>query len=155
MTVRNLIDTPATRASLNDAMSTAAPHLRPIVRAVRDHGIDMLFVSQDAGPFRQPAGRRRPVIFMIGDDFDQALGPDGFHAPSIRRAIRSAHSFAVISSEPQPDAYTAMAMTAAATRRNTLIVETRPEQEILWVSLIQKLAPKRFIFWATVKGGHA
>lgn len=73
MTVRTLIHTPATRARLDHAMVHAAPHLRPIVGAVRDHDVDMMFVSQAAGSFRPQAGRRRPVIFMIGDDFDEAI----------------------------------------------------------------------------------
>ncbi|VWX52971.1 hypothetical protein [Novosphingobium sp. 9U] len=155
MTARTLINSPATRADLDHAMVNAAPHLRPIVKAVRDHGVDMLFAGQGAGAFRVPAGTTRPVIFMVGDDFDKALGPEGFHMPSIRRAIRSSHSFAIISSGPQADAYTAMALAAAATRQNTVIVETRPEQEIAWLALVQKLAPGRFIWLATVEGGHA
>jgi len=36
-----------------------------------------------------------------------------------------------------------------------MLIETRPEQELAWVGLIQKLAPKRFIWLATIKGGHA
>jgi len=155
MTARTLIHTPATRARLDHAMTHAAPHLRPIVQAVRDHGVDMMFVSQDAGAFKTIAGRKHPVIFMIGDDFDEAKGPDGFHLASIRRAIRSSQCFALVSSAPQADAYAAMAIAAAGTRRNTLIVETRPEQEIPWLALIQKLAPGRFIWLATVEGGHA
>ena len=155
MRARNFINTTASRENLDLAIATAEPHLRPIVQAVRDHGVDMMFAPQDAGAFRIPAGRTNPVIFMIGDDFDQALGPEGFHLPSIRRAIRACSAFAVISSAPQADAYTTMAITAAATRRNTMIVETRPEQEIPWLALIQKLAPKRFIWLGTVQGGHA
>lgn len=155
MTARTLINTPATRARLDDAMANAAPHLRPIVQAVRDHGVDMMFVPQGRGAFRIPAGRKQPVIFMIGDDFDCARGPDGFHLPSIRRSIRSARCFAVISSAPQLDAYSAMAVASAGTRGNTMIIETRPEQEIPWLALIQKLAPGRFIWLATVAGGHA
>lgn len=155
MSSRTFINATASRRNLDDAMAMAQPHLQPIVQAIRDHGVDMLFASQDAGAFRVPAGRNRPVIFMIGDDFDQALGPGGFHLPSVRRAIRACSAFAVISSAPQADAYATMAITAAATRRNTMIVETRPEQEIPWLALIQKLAPKRFIWLGTIKGGHA
>lgn len=136
-------------------MGNVAPHLRPIVEAVRDHDVDMLFVPQSAGSFRMPPKHPRPVIYIVGDDFDQALGPGGFHLPSMRRAIRGAYCFAVVSSAPQASAYTAMALAAAASRRNTVIVETRVEQEIPWVQLIQKLAPRRFVWLATVKGGNA
>jgi hypothetical protein len=155
MSAKTLTSTPSSRERLNQPMVMAAPHLRPIVQVVRDHGVDALFASQAAEPFKAPVGRRRPVIFMIGDDFDEAKGPDSFHMPSIRRAIRSAQCFAVVSSAPQADAYAAMAVAAAGTRRNTMIIETRPEQEIPWLALIQKLAPGRFIWLATVEGGHA
>lgn len=155
MTARTFINRTASRATLDDAMATAEPHLRPIVQAVRDHGVDMLFASQDAGAFRVPAGRHNPVIFMIGDDFDQALGPEGFHLPSVRRAIRACSAFAVISSAPQADVYEGIARMAALTRRNVMLIETRVEQELQWMGLIQKLAPKRFIWLATVEGGHA
>ena len=37
---------------------------------------------------------------MIGDDMEQAVGPTGFHLPSIRRAIRACDAFAVVSAEP-------------------------------------------------------
>lgn len=155
MTAHTLIKTAAKRANLDHVIAHGAPHLRPIARAVRDHAVDLLFAPQGSGAFKLAVKQRQPVIFMIGDDFDSAKGPDGFHLPSIRRAVRSAGCFAVISGAVQPDAYSAMALAAVATQRNTMIVETRPEQEIAWLALIQKLAPGRFIWLATVKGGHA
>lgn len=149
-----LVHRVSTRAQLDHAMDVVQPHLRPIVKAVRDHDVDMAFARQQAGPFRLP-NEVRPVIIMVGDDMDSAMGPPGFHLPSIRRCIRGAHAFAVISGAPHPDVYTALALAAVATRRNTMIIETRPEQEIQWVTLVQKLAPKRFIWLSTVTGGHA
>lgn len=148
-----MIHTPATHDRLYQALATAAPHLRPIIEAVRDHGVGMMFAPQGSGAFRLP--RKQASITILGDDFSEALGPDAFHMPSVRRAIRSAGCFAVVSSAPQQSAYTAMAVAAVISGRNTLIVETRPEQEIQWVHLIQKLAPRRFIWLATVKAGRA
>ncbi|MCC6829559.1 MAG: hypothetical protein IT550_15160 [Novosphingobium sp.] len=144
----------ATRDSLTRALEGLPDHLRPIVLAMRDYGIGFMFVPQVADAFRLPRDKRT-TITVLGDDFDQAVGPEGFHMPSVRRAIRSSHAFAVVSSAPPPDVYSAMATTAAATRANVLLVETRPEQEIQWVNLIQKLAPGRFVWLATVEGGHA
>jgi len=146
---------PTTRGRLDEAMANAPPHLLPIVKAVRDYDVDMLFVPQGSGSFRLPTKHPRPVIYIVGDDFESALGPAGFHLPSLRRTIRGSHCFAVVSSAPQADAYTTMAVTAAATRRSTVIIETRIEQEIPWMHMIQKLAPKRFIWLATVTGGRA
>ncbi len=96
-----------------------------------------------------------PAIIIIGDDFDRAVGPAGFHLPSIRRAIRACTAFAVISCEPLPHVYGVIAITATLTRRNVMLIETRPEQELAWLGLIQKLAPGRPITLATVEGGHA
>lgn len=146
---------PATRAGLDRAIEHAEPHLRPVLHAVRDHQVGLLFVGQQSGVFRLPVDRKRPAIIIIGDDFEQAVGPDNFHLPSIRRAVRASHCFAVISSAPPVDLYQAMSTAAAVTRRNAMIIETRPEQEIQWVSLIQRLAPGRQICLATVKGGRA
>lgn len=149
------IDAPATRAGLDRAMAHAEPHLRPVLLAVRDHRVGMLFVGQSADPFRLPRDPKRPAIIIIGDDFDRAVGPAGFHLPSVRRAFRAAGSFAVISSAPPVDVYQAMSTAAALTRRSVMIIETRPEQEIQWVSLIQKVAPKRPVIVSTVAGGRA
>jgi hypothetical protein len=154
MSARAIISQRATRANLDLAMETTEPHLRPIIKAVRDHGVDMVFATQDTDAFRLPR-TSNPAIIILGDDFDCAMGPEGFHLPSIRRAIRAVHSFAVVSSAAQPDVYTAIALTSVATRRNTMLVETRPEQEIQWVNLIRKLAPGRMVCLATVAGGHA
>lgn len=142
-------------ANLDLAMLSAQPHLKPIVSAIRNYGIGMLFVPQDAGAFRKPRGGKHPTITLIGDDFDSARGPEAFHAPSLRRAIRASHAFAVISSAPQVSAYASIAVTTIATRRDTLLIETRPEMEIPWLGLIQKLAPGRHIWLATIEGGRA
>ncbi len=155
MTMRPIVDAGATRARLTAAIEQTQPYLRPILEAVRDHGAAMLFVPQGLDAFRIPAKPRKPAIIMIGDDFEAAHGPNGFHMPSIRRAIRACSSFAVVSSAPQAQVYAIIAVTVAATRTNAMLIETRPEQELAWVELIQKLAPGRFIQLATVEGGHA
>jgi len=140
------------RADLERALEIAQPHLKPIVRAIRDHNVRMLFVPQMAGAFRLPKDGDRAAIAIIGDDMDQAHGPAGFHLPSLRRSIRSANWFAVVSCEPIPKVYEAAALLCTTTRGNALIVETRPEQEIQWIQLIQKLAPGRPLCIATVEG---
>lgn len=150
-----MINAPHNRASLTDAMERAPAHLRTVIQTVRDHRVGLLIVAQAAQPFRLPREPDRPAIVLIGDDTDRADGPNGFHLPSVRRAIRACSAFAVISSAPQPDIYSGIAATAALTRRNVMIVETRLEQELPWLGLIQKLAPKRFIWLGTVEGGRA
>lgn len=146
---------PAARFDLDRAIKFTEPHLVPVLKAVRDLGMAFMFVPQVPEPFRIPRGATRPTLTVIGDDFDAALGPEGFHRPSLRRAIRTSKAFAVVSSAPTIAAYSSISATAALLGVNTLLVETRPEQEIPWLALIQKLAPRRPIWLSTVEGGHA
>lgn len=146
---------PATRASLTAAMETMPDYLRPILEVVRDHGVAMLFAPQGMQAFRIPDQPKKPAIVIVGDDLDAAHGPGGFHMPSIRRAMRACSLFAVVSSAPQAHVYAGVAGFVAAMRQHVMLIETRPEQEIAWLALIQKLAPGRFIYLATVEGGRA
>jgi hypothetical protein len=155
MSVRHLVHAPATRSRLDSAIAISPPYLRPIIEAVRDNRVGMLFVGQSADPFRIPRDAMRSAIVIIGGDFDRAVGPQGFHMPSVRRAIRECNAFAVVSSAAQPLVYASIAFAAAHGRRNAMLIETRLEQELSWVGLIQKLAPGRHIWLATVEGGHA
>lgn len=155
MTTSHFINAPATRENLTRAIEHTSPHLRPVLETVRDFRVGMFFVRQSAEAFRLPHEPGRPAIVMIGDDFDQAMGPHGFHLPSIRRAIRACSAFAVVSSAPPVDVYATIATTAAVTRRSTMLIETRPDQEIPWLALIQKLAPRCPIMLSTVTGGLA
>ncbi len=155
MTSSHFINAPATRANLNRAIEHTAPHLRPVLEAVRDLNVGMFFVQQSTQAFRLPRDRARPAIVLIGDDYDRALGPHGFHLPSVRRAIRACSAFAVVSSAPSIDVYASIATTAAATRRSTMLIETRLEQELPWMSLIQTLAPRCPIVLSTIAGGRA
>jgi len=155
MTIRHVINSAATSEGLAAALEFSPQYLRPILECIRDYDTAMFFVGQSPEPFRRPKDPGRPAIFIIGDDFDQAVGPEGFHMPSIRRAIRACDAFAIVSSAPQEAVYASIAVTAAASRRNVMLIETRPEKEIPWLALVQKLAPRRHIWLATVEGGHA
>lgn len=150
-----MMHAPSTRANLDKALEIAQPHLRPIIEAVRDLRCGLLVVAQGNTPFRLPRDPGRPAIILIGDDMHRSIGPDGYHMPSVRRAIRASQAFAVISCEALPHVYASMAATAAVTRRNVLIVETQPAHEIQWANLIRKLAPGKPLWLAVVEGGHA
>lgn len=145
----------ASRLNLDHAIKHTEPHLRPVLEAIRDLRLAMMFVPQVAEPFRIPRNAHLPTLTIVGDDFDSALGPDAFHMPSLRRAVRTSKAFAVVSSAATVDVYSCAVQTAAILRVNTLLVETRPEQEIPWLALIQQLAPRRPIWLSTVEGGHA
>lgn len=128
-----------------------APHVRTLAGAAR-FGVSLCIVPQAVKKFQAAS---KPTIFVIGDDTDKSVGPDGFHLPSLRRAIRSCAAFSVISCAPLPEAYACPSMTALALSLNAMIVETRLEHEAAWYSLIQRFAPDRPILLATVKGGRA
>jgi hypothetical protein len=144
-----------TTARINSALDEGvAPHLIPILIAVRDHRVGMLSVPQGPQAFPFPPSDRRKAVVLLGDDLDTSVGPEGFHMPSVRRLIRACGAFAVISSAADPAVYAALT-TAAVAGKHALIVETRLAHEFQWVALIQKLAPRRPLLISTVKGGHA
>jgi hypothetical protein len=136
-------------------MEEAEPHLVPILEAVRDHKVGLMFVGQSGEAFRLPVDQKRSAITIIGDDLHEALGPAGFHMPSVRRIIRASHTFAVVSCAALEPVYDAMAFAASTARRNALLIETQPKFEGEWVELIRKLAPARPLTIATMKGGRA
>jgi len=150
-----MIHSTISRSVLDRKMHEAEPHLIPLLEAVRDHAVDLMFVSQSDEAFRLPKNRGRPAITIIGDDLYEALGPEGFHMPSLRRVIRASQSFAVVSCAALEPVYDAMAFAASAARTNVLVVETRPEFEIQWVELVRKLVPGKPLTIATVEGGRA
>jgi len=145
------IHAPASRARLDEAFEASPLFLRPVIEAVRNYGCGLLTVGQSRRPFRLPGDR--PAIVIIGDDTDCALGPHGFNFASMRRAIRHCHAFAVVSCEPLPAVYACVASSAVLLRHNVMLIETRPEQEDAWSSLIRKLAADRPLLRALVKEG--
>lgn len=141
---------------LNAIIAGSVPvpaHVQVLASAMRDGGVRLAMVPQRSEPFQ--ANNDRPTVFVIGDDTKTALGPDGFHLPSVRRAIRSCAAFSIISCEALTEAYACPVATAVMLRENVMIIETRLEQEAAWYNLVQKLAPDRPILLATVKGGRA
>lgn len=144
-----------TRAGLDRVIERAPAHLKPVLATVRDAGMAFLFVPQGFESFGVPKRADRPTIVILGDDMDAAHGPEGFHAPSLRRIIRACKFFAVVSSAPSAELYGSIAALAGSARASCLLIETRLEQEFQWVSLIQRLAPGRPICLSTVKGGCA
>ncbi len=133
-----------------------APHLNPVFEAVRDFGVSVLIAPQCRDSLDEALDEARDAsIVIIGDDTDRALGPDGFHKPSMRRLLQRATETAVISSAPPEHVYAAMSTLAALGRRFVVIVETRPEQEIAWVEFIQAANPNLPILLVTVEAGRA
>lgn len=129
------------------------PHLAILWFAQNRADCTVVFGDQGRSPFRHDTDH--PAIFVIGDDTSLSMGPNGFHLPSVIRAIRSCVAFSVISSAAYPQAYAAPAYAAIEFRKNAMIVETRLKYEADWYNLIKKHAPGKPILLATVGGGHA
>lgn len=152
--VSGILHAEATTARIDAAIAAAPPHLRPVLVAVRDYRVAMLFIPQGTEAFAIPAKSARASVVLVGDDMEQSVGPGGFHLPSVRRVIRACSAFVVISSEPTAAIYAAGTAPAVG-GMNVMIIETRIAHEFQWVALIQKLRPGRPLIISTVKGGNA
>jgi hypothetical protein len=74
------IDAPANRATLTRLIAASPEYMRPIIAAVRDHGVTLGFL-QGRAPIQ--VRRNSPAIVVVGDDFDKALGPTAFHQEAL------------------------------------------------------------------------
>ena len=146
--------TPVPRARLTAGAARTSPHLKPICKAVADYGCRFAVVAQRSGRFRFPASEG-PMITLIADDLDAALGPDGFHRKSLRRLIREAGCAVIVSSGPEERVYQTAAATAVVMRQPVVLIETRIEQELPWLDFVQKTKPGLPTLVSTVKSGRA
>ena len=136
--------------------ASEAPHLVPLLLAARDNGIGLMILGQSGASFLDVlAAATRPFIALIGDDTDRAVGPGHYHQDSLRRLASVIGGAMVVSSAPPVDAYAAMTVMPAVFGVNTVIVETRPEQEIPWINALRAVQPELPLIVATVHGGHA
>jgi hypothetical protein len=142
------------RAALSATIAAAPDHLRPLFHAVRDEGCDVAWIFQGAPATRLPK-TGRPLIAVVGDDLDRALGPEGFHRPTLRRLVREASVASIVSSGPVVDAYERPATNAVLLRENVIIVETRPEQELAWANFVRDARPEMGLLLCSVAGGYA
>jgi hypothetical protein len=145
----------APRERLTAAMeSERGPHLKPIYGVVRDYGVGLLLVTQKAGPF-EPPKKDVPVICLIGDDLTASLGPSAFDRRSLKAFVRTCGTAVVISCEPLLEAYARAATEAALRRHNVILVETRLQHEMAWVSLLRRINPSLGMLVATVENKGA
>ena len=117
----------------------AAPHLRAIWAATAAGTIGFGHVVQHAGPFRFVS--RRPVLLIVGDDFDLSYGPAAFDRKSLRRFLRDAGAAVIVSGAPDPMPYGAALAGAILTGKNTAIIESREAQEPAWIALVKEAQP--------------
>jgi len=150
-----LNDLPKMTGPMLDRMEASAaekaPHLLPIVNAIRNHGAGFLVVPQRATDLeRGIALLARPFIVLVGDDADGALGPEQYDRVALERLIGMADGVAIISSAPPEEAYAGIAKMTMVDC-NGLIIETQPEQEIAWTNLVRAVRPCMPILLCTPK----
>ena len=128
-------------------------HLTPVMQAVRYYGVRMVFVPQGVKDLDEalPDVLAEPFIALIGDDMHQALGPKAFDRKMLTRLIRQADVAVIIACEALYEVYDQMSRQAAIGRRNVLIIETRPERELEWLTCLRSEVPKLPITLCTVK----
>ncbi|MEN9924919.1 MAG: hypothetical protein RL268_1045, partial [Pseudomonadota bacterium] len=74
-----------------------------------------------------------------------------FDRKMLTRLIRQADVAAIIACEALYEVYDQMSQQAAIGRRNVLIIETRPERELEWLTCLRSEVPKLPITLCTVK----
>ena len=139
---------------LAQAVERGPRHWRPIMADVQDGYTSLIVVSQGVQPFR-PAPTRLPLILYIGDDLHRALGPGGFDKPSLREVISTCCAAVVVGCEPLYELYKTAAESASIARQNTVLIETRGEQEIPWVEFLRECRPDIGLLLGSVHGGNA
>ena len=128
--------------ALERSMTAKAPHLIPVIHAVRNHGVAFLVIPQKAEDLAASLPRcRRPFIALIGDDTDRALGPDQYDPDALAKLIAKTDGVAIVASAPPMEAYACLSALATELRSNAVIIETRPEQEISWTQAVQQAKP--------------
>lgn len=132
------------------AMPQTPPYLKPVFEVVRDYGVGYLTLLQN-GDGLEPdrLNSQAPMITVVGDDTNAALGPAAFDAATLKVLTLRASCVAIISSEPVSNIYTLFSLMTGLLRANTLIIETRPEQEYVWVDYIRALAPHTPVILST------
>ena len=117
----------------------AAPHLRAIWAATAAGTIGFGHVIQHSGAFRFTL--RRPVVLIVGDDFDLSFEPAAFHRKSLRRFLRDAGAAVIVSGAPDPMPYGAALAGAILTGKYAIIIESREAHEPAWIALVKEAQP--------------
>ena len=122
--------------TIDELRAIGGDHLLPIMTAVRDYCIAFAQILQDDDPvsFRFD----RPTIILLGDDLDEAKGPSAFHEETVRAVLDNVSRVIIVACDAQPRFYALAAMRAAIFREHVLIIETLPQHEADWCTLIQK-----------------
>ncbi len=121
---------------IDELRAIGGVHLLPIMTAVRDYGIAFAEILQDDGPVSFHFDR--PNIILLGNDLHEGKGPPAFHEETLRAILDSVSRVIIVACDAQPRFYALAATRAAIYREHVLIIETLPQHEADWCTLIQK-----------------
>jgi hypothetical protein len=129
--------TASQRRAMIDRMKTMRQeHIVPLLEALSS-GVALCTMTT-AQPF--PSIRKlggRGAVVVVGDDVTIARGPSAFHLSSLRKIVKHASAWAVVSAGAPVELYAA----SAALAKSGLIVvliETQPAHETTWVDWMAK-----------------
>lgn len=145
----NPLHVSAPRERLTWAIDHSPDHLRPIMLAVRDHGVSLCLVPQGKEWFSPPD--HCPAIVLVGDDLHQAMGPKGFHRRSLVRFAKRCSGAVIVACAPLVTAYASAAASAAGLRQDVILIETRPEFEADWKAALEAANPDLAFIIATIE----
>lgn len=141
-------------AEIGSLVAGGPSYYAPLLKSVRDLNLGLYFVQQNCWPFDLPI-QNRPVVTLIGDDTEKAIGPNGFHRKSLRRLVRWADNAVMVACAPAPALYACASIMATCLRFKTLIIETRLEQEQAWIDWVTAANPEIRLLIGTGMGGQA
>lgn len=124
-----------TDAEINSLIANWPSYYEPLLTSVRDLDLGIYHVQQNCWPIGLPV-EDRPVVALIGDDTDKAVGPTGFHDETLRRLVRWADYAALSVGVRSQVPYAGAALLATSCRLKTLVIETRLEQAEAWIDWV-------------------
>jgi hypothetical protein len=109
-----------------------APHLADLATAV-PAGLAFAILPERAFfPFIR-RDFRRPFLFVVGDDFGLAGGPEAFHRASLRKAMGAVVFVGIVPGAPRRAFYGRAIQAALQAQRPVVLIETQEWQRAAWV----------------------
>lgn len=119
-----------------------AEHLLCIYRAVAERRLGYVIVPQGAEYKALPeSALGRPLLFLVGDDLQEAKGPEGFDAITLRRVFDGAGHVVLNAADTNP-AFYQLAVEFAVLGQKAVLIETRPDFQDDWLACVTQNAPE-------------
>src|SRR3954469_8174711 len=109
-----------------------APHLADLVAGVAE-GLNWAIIPAGMPfPFIR-ADESRANLFIVGDDFTLATGPEAFHRKTLRRILGRACFVGIVPGAPVRAFYGRAISAALASRGWSVLIETQPQERDAWL----------------------